>query len=132
MLKHKSFNQEKMKVMNRVSTTARLLIALVILVIGAATNAGTAKPRLQTATIKITERGFEPYVLRFRRGVRTRITFVRTTDATCAREVVFPELGIKRELPLNQPVVITLTPTKRSEFSFTCGMNMMRGKLIVQ
>ena len=118
--------------MNKVSITARLLIALVILAIGAATNAGTAKPRPRTATVKITERGFEPYVLKSRRGVRTRITFVRTTDATCAKEVVFPELGIKRELPLNQPVVITLTLTKRGEFRFTCGMNMMRGKLIVQ
>lgn len=117
--------------MNRVSITARLLIALVILAIGA-THAGTAKPRLQTATVKITERGFEPYVLKFRRGVRTRITFVRTTDATCAKEVVFPELGIKRELPLNQRVVITLTPNKNGELSFTCGMNMMRGKLILQ
>jgi plastocyanin domain-containing protein len=118
--------------MGKLPVTSRLLIALVILAIGAATNVGTAKPRRQTATVKITERGFEPYVLKFRRGIRTRITFVRTTDATCANEVVFPEFGIRRELPLNQPVVITLTPTKRGEFSFTCGMNMMRGKLIVQ
>lgn len=118
--------------MNRFSLTVRLLVALLILAVVAATNAGTAKPRLQTARVKITERGFEPYVLKFRRGVRARITFLRTTDATCAKEVVFPELGIKRELPLNQPVAITLTPSKKGELSFTCGMNMMRGSLIVQ
>jgi plastocyanin domain-containing protein len=118
--------------MNRVSITSRLVIGLIILAIGAATNTGTAKPRLQTATVKITERGYEPYIVKVRRGVRTRITFVRTTDATCATEVVFPELGIRRELPLNQPVVITFTPSKKGEFTFTCGMKMMRGKLIVQ
>ena len=118
--------------MNRVALTSGILIAVVILVTGAATNAGAAKPRLQTATVKITERGFEPYILKFRRGVRTRITFVRTTDSTCATEVVFPELGIKRYLPLNQPVAVTLTPRKKGELSFTCGMNMMRGKLIVR
>ena len=118
--------------MNKASLTSRILIAVVILVTGAATNAGAAKPRLQTATVKITERGFEPYILKFRRGVRTRITFVRTTDSTCATEVVFPELGIKRDLPLNRPVTITFTPRKKGELGFTCGMNMMRGKLLVQ
>ena len=118
--------------MDKLSVRSRLLIAFMVLTSLAPSNAGTAKPRLQTATVKITTRGYEPYVLRFRRGIRTRITFVRTTDATCANEVVFPEFGIRRELPLNQPVVVTLTPTKKGEFSFTCGMNMMRGKLIVQ
>lgn len=91
-----------------------------------------AKPRLQKRTVKITQRGFEPETLRLRRGVRARITFLRTTDQTCATEIVLRDFGIRRELPLNQPVVITLTPNTRGEFSFTCGMTMMRGKLIVQ
>ena len=117
--------------MHRFSISA-LLIAFILLTTLGATDFAAAKPRLQTATVKITERGYEPYVLKFRRGVRTRITFIRTTDQTCAKEVVFSELGIKRDLPLNQPVVITLTPTKKGEFSFTCGMNMMRGKMIVR
>lgn len=118
--------------MNRFSITSRLLIALIVLALGVAANAETVKPRVQIAKVKITERGFEPYVLKFRRGVRVRITFLRTTDATCATEVVMPEFGIRRALPLNQPVAITFVPNKRGEFSFTCGMNMMRGKLIVQ
>jgi len=91
-----------------------------------------ARPRIQKFTVKITERGFEPVSLTLRRGVQARITFLRTTDQTCAKEIVLRDFGIKRDLPLNQPVVITLTPNKKGEFSFTCGMNMMRGKLIVQ
>ena len=118
--------------MNRFSMSSRFFIVCLVTATVAANTFAMTEPKLQTATVKITERGYEPYVLRFRRGVRTRITFVRTTDATCATEVVFPELGIRRELPLNQPVVITFTPSKKGEFTFTCGMNMMRGKLIVQ
>jgi plastocyanin domain-containing protein len=91
-----------------------------------------AKPRVQILNVKITERGYEPVTLKLRRNVRTRITFLRQTDATCANEVVIPEFGIRRALPLNQPVAITFTPSKKGEFAFTCGMNMMRGKLIVQ
>ena len=92
----------------------------------------TAKPGVQNRSVKITEQGFEPATITVRRGIRTRLTFVRTTDNTCAKEVVFPDFGIKRDLPLNQTVVIALMPNKRGEFRFTCGMNMMNGKLIVQ
>lgn len=118
--------------MNRLSISSRFFIVCVVTATVAANTFALTKPRVQTATVKITERGYEPDVVKVRRGVRTRITFVRTTDATCATEVVFPELGIRRELPLNQPVVITFTPSKKGEFTFTCGMKMMRGKLIVQ
>lgn len=118
--------------MRKYSVVSRALFVLIVFSMFAAAGFVDAKPRLQTATVKITERGYEPYILKFRRGIRTRITFVRTTNNTCANEVVFPEFGIKRDLPLNQPIVITLVPRKKGEFSFTCGMNMMRGKLIVQ
>lgn len=121
-----------MKQMNRI-----YLVTVVIGVILCATAFAlplTAKPRprVQKFTVKITERGFEPVSLTLRRGVQARITFVRNTDRTCATEVLIRDFGIKRDLPLNQPVVVTLTPNKKGEFDFTCGMNMMRGKLIVQ
>jgi len=35
-------------------------------------------------------------------------------------------------LPLNQPVTIALTPRRAGTFDFACGMDMLRGKLIVQ
>ena len=94
--------------------------------------AARTRPRVQKFTVKITERGFEPISLNLRRGVQARITFLRTTEQTCAKEIVIRDFGIRRDLPLNQPVLVTLTPKKKGEFDFTCGMNMMRGKLIVQ
>jgi len=45
---------------------------------------------------------------------------------------VLPDFNIRRALPLNQPVVVSFTPTDRGSFTFVCGMNMMRGQLIVQ
>lgn len=93
---------------------------------------GSSKPRTQTARVVIGEKGFTPGSLKLRRGVRTRLTFLRTTDATCAKEIVLPDFNIRRALPLNQPVVITFTPKKRGPLTFACGMNMMRGQLIVQ
>ena len=121
-----------MKQMNRT-----YLVTSVIAVILCATTFAwplttKPKPRVQKFTVKITERGFEPVSLNLLRGVQARITFLRTTDQTCAKEIVLRDFGIRRDLPLNQPVVVTLAPNKKGEFDFTCGMNMMRGKLIVQ
>jgi plastocyanin domain-containing protein len=104
------------------------LLTLVPLVTGDA----IAKPRTQSVKIKITERGYEPGSFRLRKGVPARVTFLRTTDATCAKEIVLPDFNIRRALPLNQAVAVNFTPTKRGDYSFVCGMNMMRGQLIVQ
>jgi plastocyanin domain-containing protein len=59
------------------------------------------------------------------------VTFVRKTDATCAKEVVIKEYNINRKLPTGEPVTVEFTPRK-GEFAFACGMDMIKGKLIVE
>ncbi len=91
---------------------------------------GNAKP--QRAKVTVSEKGFDPDKLTLRPGVPAEITFVRTTDKTCATEVVFPSLKIKRALPLNEPVAIEFTPAKSGEIAFACGMNMFRGIVVIE
>jgi plastocyanin domain-containing protein len=67
-----------------------------------------------------------------RAGTPARITFRRTTDKTCGTEVVFPSLDITGALPLNQPVQIEFTPAKAGDIAFACGMNMLRGTVVVE
>lgn len=90
------------------------------------------KPKLQTARVLITESGYSRTSIKLRRGVPTTITFLRQTDSTCAKEVVISAYGIRRTLPLNTPVAVSFTPARSGEFNFTCGMNMHRGKILVQ
>ena len=91
-----------------------------------------AAANLQTAKVVVGEQGFEPARLSLRAGTPAQITFVRTTDKTCATEVVFPSLNVTRALPLNQPVVIEFTPAKAGEIAFACGMSMFHGTVVVQ
>lgn len=115
--------------------TIKILFVCVLLFAAAlSVNAKTknTKSKVQTAKVEITEQGFTPSSIKLKRGVPARITFLRKTDATCAKEVVISAYNINQKLPLNEAVVITFTPDKTGEFIFTCGMNMMRGKLIVQ
>ena len=91
-----------------------------------------AAVKVQSASVDLTERGYEPAGVRLRRGVPARVTFTRKVSATCATEVVLPDYGIRRALPLDEPVTVEFTPEKAGEFTFSCGMGMLRGALIVK
>ena len=91
-----------------------------------------APPATQSMRIIVSDKGFEPSRVSGRAGAALRLTFVRTSDATCATEIAIPALKIERALPLNQPVDIELTPQKNGDIEFTCGMNMFKGTILVQ
>lgn len=83
-------------------------------------------------TVQITEQGFEPASITVKAGQPARITFIRKTDNTCAKEVVFPELKITKPLPLNERVTIQLPAQMEGELNYACGMDMLKGKVIVR
>ena len=103
---------------------------------GAAAPAGhgsmASGEAVQQANVSVTEAAFNPQRLTLKAGVPARITFTRTSDKTCATEVVFAAPNIRRELPLNQPVAIEFTPDAPGELAFACGMNRLRGSLVVE
>ena len=79
----------------------------------------------------VVEGGYKPGRIEVREGERVRLKFVRKEYNSCTREVVFPKLNIRRELPPNQPVIIDLPALAPGEYEFRCGMNMIRGTLVV-
>jgi multidrug efflux pump subunit AcrA (membrane-fusion protein) len=85
----------------------------------------------QTVAVTVTATGFEPASLSLRRGVPARVTFTRTTDQTCATEVAIPAAGIRRALPLNEPVTVEFVPAA-GDVAFQCGMGMLSGVMVVR
>lgn len=98
----------------------------------AQTTKKTAKPRVQTAKVVIRGADYLPGSLTLKRGILARVTFQRMSDDTCGTEIVIPDYGINRPLPLYENVVVSFTPKKAGEIGFSCGMNMMRGKIVVR
>lgn len=86
---------------------------------------------LQEATVTVSDTSFDPSRLTLRVGVPARVTFTRTSEKSCATSVVFGSLNIRKDLPLNQPVTIEFTPSRAGEIAFACGMNMLRGTLVI-
>ncbi|MDP9279439.1 MAG: cupredoxin domain-containing protein [Gemmatimonadota bacterium] len=76
--------------------------------------------------------GYSPDVIVVRQGAPVKLDFYRDETASCSEEIVFGDFGIARHLPAFETTTIELMPEKTGEFTFTCGMNMMRGKLVVE
>jgi plastocyanin domain-containing protein len=76
--------------------------------------------------------GFSPSRVTVPKGAEVRLVFTRTTDATCAKAVAFPELGITKDLPLKEPVAIVVAGAKAGTYTFQCGMGMYESKLVIE
>ena len=76
--------------------------------------------------------GYDPAHVRVKRGVPVRLVFDRRENSSCSEEVVFPDFGVRRFLPANARTAVEVTPAAAGSYDFTCGMGMLRGKLIVE
>ena len=88
-----------------------------------------AAPREATITVK---GGYSPAVVRARAGEPVRLVFDRQETSGCSEEVVFGDFGIRRYLPAHERTVIELTPPAPGTYEFTCGMGMLRGRLVAE
>ena len=83
--------------------------------------------------VKVTVKGgYAPDVIVVKQGSPVRLDFYRDETASCSEQVVFGDFGIARNLPAFKTTPVEFVPDKAGEFTFTCGMNMLRGKLVVE
>lgn len=79
----------------------------------------------------VVQGGYHPNRVTIREGERVRLRFVRRETSMCSRYIVLPWLNVRRELPPNQPVIIDLPAMRAGSYEFRCGMNMLRGTIVV-
>lgn len=77
------------------------------------------------------DKGFSPSSVTVPKGSNAALVFTRTSDDTCATEVVFPELNVKKELPKGKPVKIDIPTDKEQKLTFQCGMGMYKSSVVV-
>jgi len=94
-------------------------------------NASVAKPVNGEIEVRVGG-SFTPARFEAKAGVPLKIHFVRTDEPSCGDEVIFPALNIRQKLPAKQTTIVSITPQKAGDLSFTCGMNMMQGTIVVQ
>ncbi len=96
-------------------------------------SAASANRNAEVQEITIAVRGgYAPAAVRVRRGAPLRLHFDRQETSGCSEEVVLPAFNIRKFLPAHQTTTIELRPDTAGTFEFTCGMGMLRGRLIVE
>jgi len=76
--------------------------------------------------------GYSPNTISIPKGKTTTLNFHRTDPSSCLEEVVLPDFKVRKFLPLNTNVAISVTPKESGEYEIVCGMNMFHGKIIVK
>lgn len=85
----------------------------------------------QEVTIGV-EGGYSPAEVRVRKGSAVRLIFDRKEKSPCSEELVISALGVRRFLKPFEKTTIEFTPSEAGTFDFTCGMNMLRGRIVVE
>jgi plastocyanin domain-containing protein len=98
---------------------------------GEAPEAEVGATGLQQAVIRV-EGGYAPAQVRLRAGKPARLVFDRREESSCSEEVLIPDFGIRRFLPAHQRTSVDLPAARAGTYEFTCGMGMLRGRLVVE
>ena len=81
--------------------------------------------------VNVTSKAFEPARIEVKQGQTVKLAFFRADAQSCATEVLFPSLGIRKSLPVGKTTMVEVTPKASGDLAFTCGMGMLRGTLVV-
>ena len=89
------------------------------------------KPSSDVINITVENGVYSPARIEMKQGEKIKLVFLRKDPSPCAEKVIFDELGINLDLPLNKPVEVEIQPGSTGEFAFTCQMKMYVGSLAV-
>ena len=92
----------------------------------APTAAGVQEVRI------VVKGGYTPDTVIVQAGAPVRLQFYRDETADCSERVVFDAFGINATLPAFATTPVEFTPSEPGEYPFRCGMNMLKGLLVVE
>jgi len=85
---------------------------------------------VQTVEILV-DGGYQPRTVQLKAGIPAKLVFNRRDPSGCLEEVLLPDFGIAKQLPLGEKTEISIDPSKSGEFKYTCGMQMFSGTVVV-
>jgi hypothetical protein len=79
--------------------------------------------------VAVDAHGFNPARIEVSSGAPVTLAITRAATPNCGSRIVFPSLGIERDLPVGETTVVEL-PKFSGEVAFACGMGMLRGVIV--
>ena len=75
---------------------------------------------------------FSPASVTIPANTPVRLHFRRGDQPTCADEIVFPELKLRKKIAANETVTFDIPAQQARTLNFACGMDMLKGTVVVQ
>ncbi|MFF2450248.1 cupredoxin domain-containing protein [Neobacillus sp. NPDC058068] len=92
------------------------------------TNEDTPKVKML-----VTEKGYTPNVIRVKKGVAVELEIENPLkNNSCLSTFMIPDFNINNVNLIEGTTNLTFTPDKSGEYTFSCGMNMFKGTIIVE
>ncbi|MCG2814992.1 MAG: cupredoxin domain-containing protein [Candidatus Aminicenantes bacterium] len=123
--------------------TAKLIVTVSGIILIALVNWYFFSSKRKTKAVRVQDKGiqevqinvkggYDPDVIEVKKDIPVRLNFYRDETADCSDTIVFSDFNIRKPLPAYETTAVEFTPEKEGEFVFTCGMGMLKGKLIVK
>ncbi|MBI5493903.1 MAG: cupredoxin domain-containing protein [Deltaproteobacteria bacterium] len=99
----------------------------------AAVAAAELQGGTQVVRVRVTDMGYVPKAVELKAGVPARLIFIQESKGECGAQVHLPAFNVKKtELPFGKETAVEFTPAQAGSFQWLCGMDMMKGAIIVK
>ncbi|WP_438825537.1 cupredoxin domain-containing protein [Neobacillus vireti] len=88
-----------------------------------------ASPKIE---MMITPTGYSPNVIKVRKGVPVELNITNPGDNSCFSTFMMPDFDLDNVNLKAGTTKLTFTPDKEGNYTFSCGMNMFKGTVIVE
>lgn len=98
----------------------------------ASTEMDVTKENTPVVKMEVTEAGYTPNIIRVKKGVPVQFLIHNPLENSCLSTINFPDFN-KNNVNLKVgTTTLTFTPSKTGQYTFSCGMNMFKGTIIVE
>jgi len=85
---------------------------------------------LQTITLILAEGQYSPNLIFAKKNIPLEIKIIRKDKHSCAAEIIFPDLNLKKKLN-KTTTYLKFLPKTTGKFVFTCKFKMLKGVLVI-
>jgi heme/copper-type cytochrome/quinol oxidase subunit 2 len=80
----------------------------------------------------VTPTGYTPNVIKVKKGMPVELNITNPGDNSCFSTFMMPDFDLNNVNLKAGTTKLTFTPDKEGEYTFSCGMNMFKGTIIVE
>lgn len=80
----------------------------------------------------ITPTGYSPNVIKVKKGIPVELNITNPGDNSCFSTFMMPDFNLNNVNLKAGTTKLSFTPDRSGEYTFTCGMNMFKGTIIVE